>query len=166
MAFTFNGAAKTISFTGGSLSVREMWSRYMDWLAESDNSKYLPMLRTVGMDTPDIPFYLFLELGVTIIVTNAALPTTVGDGVLKTDDERDPFGGAVVNVRYEAPGIAIGYSTSGSNGPTAASIAAAVLAALRAATPLVPVNMAETNGHALVGDGSSTDKIRTINYVG
>lgn len=126
MAFTFNGAAKTISFTGGSLSVREMWSRYMDWLAEGDNSKHLPMLRTVGMDTPDIPFYLFLELGVTVVVTNTALPTVVGDGALKTDDDRDPFGGAVVNVRYEAPGIAIGYSSSGGSGPTAESIAAAV----------------------------------------
>ena len=100
----------------------------MDWLAESDNSKYLPMLRTVGMDTPDIPFYVFLELGVTVIVTNTALPTIVGDGVLKTDDARDPFGGAVVNVRYEAPGIAIGYSSSGSTGPSAESIAAAVWA--------------------------------------
>lgn len=133
MSFTFNGATKTISFTGGSLSVREMWSRYMDWLAEGDNSKYLPMLRTVGMDTPDIPFYLFLELGVTVVVANTTLPTVVGDGVLKTGDGRDPFGGAVVNVRYEAPGIAIGYSTSGSTGPTAESIAAAVWNAQTAA---------------------------------
>ena len=64
------------------------------------------------------------------------------------------------------------YATSavGGSGPTAESIAAAtaaaVVAAIRAATPLLPVNMAETNGHALVGDGSSADKIRTVNYVG
>ena len=106
--------------------MREMWSRYMDWLMLGDNSKHLPMLRTVGMDTPDIPLYVFLEPGVTLVVTNTSMPTVVGDGVIKTDDERDPFGGAVVNVRYEAPGIAIGYSSSGNSGPTAESIAAAV----------------------------------------
>ncbi len=46
--------------------------------------------------------------------------------MLKTPDEHDPFGGAIVNVRYEAPGIAIGYSSSGVVGPTAADLATAV----------------------------------------
>lgn len=130
MALTFNGPAKTITWSGGPLSVREMWSRYVDWLAEGDNSKYGSMLYTVGMDTDDIPLYVFLDAGVVIVVSNNAVVTTVYDGVLTTPDKRDPFGGAVVNVRYQAPGIAIGYSTSGGStgapAPSAADIAAAV----------------------------------------
>lgn len=130
MALTFNGSAKTITWSGGPLSVREMWSRYVDWLAEGDNSKYGSMLYTVGMDKDDIPLYVFLEPGVTIVVTNNTVITTVYDGVLKTSDDSDPFGGAVVNVRYQAPGIAIGYSTSGGStgapAPSALEIAAAV----------------------------------------
>lgn len=132
MALTFNGATRTITWSGGPLSVREMWSRYVDWLAEGDNSKHGSMLYTVGMDKDDIPLYVFLEPGVTIVVTNNTVITTVYDGVLKTADDSDPFGGAVVNVRYQAPGIAIGYSTSGTNGPSAADIAAAVRADLAA----------------------------------
>ena len=160
MAFTFNGAAKTISFTGGALSVREMWSRYIDWLETGDNSKYLPMLRTVGMDTPDIPFYVFLEIGVTLVVTNTTIPTVVGDGVVKTDDSRDPFGGAVVNVRYEAPGIAIGYSTTGGTaGPSVESIAAAILAAAQI-TP-IHSDLRKAVGQLYHGDGSEGDKLRS-----
>lgn len=164
MAFAFNGAAKTISFTGGALSVREMWSRYIDWLETGDNSKYLPMLRTVGMDTPDIPFYVFLELGVTLVVTNTLVPTVVGDGVIKTDDSRDPFGGAVVNVRYEAPGIAIGYSTTGGTaGPSTESIAAATVAAMMAQAQITPIHsdMRKAVGQLYHGDGSEGNKLRS-----
>ena len=130
MALTFNGELKTITWSGGPLSVRELWSRYIDWLSEGDNSKYGSMLYTVGRDTADIPLYVFLETAVVIIVTNNTVTTSIYDGVLKTADDRDPFGGAVVNVRYEAPGIALGYSTSGSSGPTPSDIAAAVRSAL------------------------------------
>jgi hypothetical protein len=80
-----------------------------------DNSKYGSLLYTVGRDKDDIPLYVFLELGVTIIVSNNLIPTNVFDGVLKTSDDSDPFGNAVVNVRYSQPGIAIGYSSSGSS---------------------------------------------------
>ena len=128
MALTFNGATKTITWPGGPLSVRELWSRHVDWLAIGDNSKYGAMLYTVGRDTDDIPLYVFLEVGVTIAVSNNSVVTSIYDGVLTTPDNHDPFGGAVVNVRWDKPGIAIGYSTSGVLGPTAAEIADAVWA--------------------------------------
>ena len=138
MAFTFNGAAKTITHSGGALSVMEMWSRYVDWLAIGDNSKYGDLLTTVGRDEDDIPLYVFLEAGVTIVVSNNSVPTVVTDGVLKTRSGGDPFGGAVVNARYQAPGIAIGYSTSGgSTGPSAESIADAVRTMLLANPALI-----------------------------
>ena len=144
MAFTFDGAAKTITHSGGTLSVAEMWSRYVDWLAVGDNSKYGDLLTTVGRDENDIPLYVFLEPGVTIVVTDNTLPTNVVDGVLKTRSGGDPFGGAVVNVRYEAPGIAIGYSTTGGTSSSASDIAAALLAALNATT--IQVDVVKENG--------------------
>ena len=151
MAFTFDGAAKTITHSGGTLSVAEMWSRYVDWLAVGDNSKYGDLLTTVGRDENDIQLYVFLEPGVTIVVTDNTLPTNVVDGVLKTRSGGDPFGGAVVNVRYEAPGIAIGYSTTGSTGPSASDIAAALLAALNATT--IPTDVRKVNGDTIIGHG-------------
>ncbi|MEN6629061.1 MAG: hypothetical protein ABFC42_05395 [Sulfuricella sp.] len=156
MAFTFNGAAKTITHSGGTLSVMEMWSRYVDWLAIGDNSKYGDLLTTVGRDEDDIPLYVFLEAGVTIVVSNNSVPTVVTDGVLKTRSGGDPFGGAVVNARYQAPGIAIGYSTSGgSSGPTAESIAAAILAAAQI-TP-IHADTRRIKGQAIAGSGTESD---------
>jgi len=138
MAFTFNGAAKTIAHTGGTLSVAEMWSRYVDWLAVGDNSKFGDLLTTVGRDEDDIALYVFLEHGVTIVVTNNSIPTVVTDGVLKTRSGGDPFGGAVVNVRYDKPASAIGYSTTGgTSGPSAADIAEEVRQMLMANPALI-----------------------------
>lgn len=145
MSLSFNGQAKTITWSGGALSVRQLWSRYVDWLAEGDNSKFGSMLYTVGMDTDDIPLYVFLDVGVTVVITNNAIVTNIYEGVLKTPDDHDPFGGAVVNVRYESPGIAIGYSTTGSTGPTADAIAEAVR--LNIASELLKiVKVAELHG--------------------
>lgn len=159
MAFTFNGAAKTITHSGGTLSVAEMWSRYVDWLAVGDNSKYGELLTTVGRDQDDIPLYVFLETGVTIVVSNNAIPTVVTDGVLKTRSGGDPFGGAVVSARYQAPGIAIGYSTTGGSGPSAESIAAAILAAAQI-TP-IHADMRKTNNQTIIGDGTEGNKFRS-----
>lgn len=155
MAFTFNGAAKTITHSGGTLSVAEMWSRYVDWLATGDNSKYGELLTTVGRDQDDIPLYVFLETGVTIVISNNSIPSPVVDGVLKTRSGGDPFGGAVVNARLKEPGIAIGYSTTGGTGPSAESIAAAVLA-LAQITPIY-ADMRKVKGQTVTGSGTSGD---------
>lgn len=160
MAFTFNGAAKTITHSGGTLSVAEMWSRYVDWLAVADNSKWGDLLTTVGRDENDIPLYVFLEPGVTIVIADNSAPSPVVDGVLKTRSGGDPFGGAVVNARLREPGIAIGYSTSGSVGPSAESIAAAVLA-LAQITPIY-ADMRKTNGQNIIGDGTEGNKFRSV----
>ena len=151
MAFTIDGAAKTITHSGGTLSVAEMWSRYVDWLAVGDNSKYGDLLTTVGRDENDIPLYVFLEPGVIIVVTDNSIPSPVVDGVLKTRSGGDPFGGAVVNARLVEPGIAIGYSSNGGSGPSASDIAAALLAALNATT--IPTDVRKVNGDTIIGHG-------------
>lgn len=51
---------------------------------------------------------------------------------------------------------------SGSGGPSAASIAAAVVAALQAASPLIPVNVRQMNDADVIGDGSEEDPWRGV----
>ena len=68
MAFTFDGATKTIILSSGTtdISIVDLWSRWADWLAISDNSKYLPALRYVGGDAISAT----KNLGVTFFIIN------------------------------------------------------------------------------------------------
>lgn len=134
MAITFDGPNKRIVLTAGtvSLAVRDLWSRWVDWLAVGDNSKYPPAMRQVGGDITEIPIYVFLLNGWRIVPQGADHTLSVSDGVLVVDGGGDPFvdpaGSYKIRISYQAPGIAIGYSTSGASGPSAAEIAAAVWA--------------------------------------
>lgn len=68
MAYTFNGITKIITFDVSTteFDVRDLWSRYLDWLAISDNSKYLLAMRNVGGD----PLPGSKELGLTYFMIN------------------------------------------------------------------------------------------------
>jgi hypothetical protein len=63
-----------------------------------------------------------------------------------------------VNVNYTVPVQAQGISTSGSTGPSAADIAAAILAAAQ----ITPIHseMRKINGVTLAGSGTSGDPMR------
>jgi hypothetical protein len=52
MAITFDGVNKLAILSSGTteLSVPELWSRWVDWLVTSDNSKYPLMLSQIGGD--------------------------------------------------------------------------------------------------------------------
>jgi len=63
-----------------------------------------------------------------------------------------------VSTQFTVPVQAQGISTSGSSGPTAADIAAALLAALQATT--IPVDTRRMNGADVVGNGSEADPWR------
>lgn len=138
MAITFDGLNRRITLGAGtvSLSVRELWSRYCDWLTEGDNSKYVEAMRQVGGDITAIPIYIFLLNGWRIVPQAADHTLEVDDGVLYVDGGGDPFvdpaGAFKVRISYQSPGIAIGYSTNGGSGPSAADIAAQVRSALAA----------------------------------
>lgn len=133
MAYTFNGAAKRITLTAGTTSIvlAEMYSRWKDWVL-SGNGGFLPAFSTVGGDIPAIPLYLFLENGWRIVPQAADHVLTVGGGVLEVQGGGDPFvdpaGSYKIRINRQAPGIAIGYSTTGSSGPSASDIADAVWA--------------------------------------
>jgi hypothetical protein len=68
MAYIFNGITKIITFDVSTITVdvRDLWSRYIEWLLTSDNSKYLLAMRNVGGD----PLPGAKELGISYFMIN------------------------------------------------------------------------------------------------
>ena len=140
MAYTFDGPNKLILLNIGTLNINlsDLWSRYKDWAHTSDNAKYLPMADTVGGEDVDVttgtrvPLYLFLLNGWRIRPQEANHALGVGGGILLVDGGGDPFVSTVgpynVRITNSQPVQAIGYSTSGTSGPSAAETASAVWA--------------------------------------
>lgn len=148
MAISFDGANRLIVLSAGTvgLGVRDLWSRWVDWHALSDNSKYLLAMRSVGGDDiiageTSIPVYTYLTNGWRIRPQEASHTLTVDDGILLVDGGGDPFvptvGSFNVQISYQQPVQAITVNTAGSSGPSAGDIAAAVIAAMNAAPPKI-----------------------------
>lgn len=184
MAIIFDPANKRVILDSASVTATELYSRSCDWLALSDNAKYGAVFRQVGSDDLgaglSIPPYFFLQntWRVRPMESNHSLTITgnlfvEGGGVPVVST----LGTYQVNVNYTVPVQAQGISTSvGGSGPTAESIAAAVVAALGGSGPVssdaptvveitaglldalnattIPVDMKKTNGITIIGTGS------------
>ena len=118
MAITFDGSLRKIYLDGATtVSVRGVYSRWVDWAATGDNLKYLPAFRTIG-DPPTVPIYAFLANDWCIVPVGGSYTLIVNDGFLDTDSTTlEVFcaaGGSGVEprIRYDKPGVALGYSTS------------------------------------------------------
>lgn len=134
MAISFDGATKVISLSTGTveLSVRDLWSRWVDWSLTSDNSKYLLAFSQVGGDSIDetvgtaIPVYIFMLNGWKIRPQEASHTLTVNDGILVVDGGGDPFLNTIgtynVRINYSQPVQAITVSTGGGSGLTLGQI--------------------------------------------
>jgi hypothetical protein len=135
MGFLFNGPDKIITLTSGttSVSVRDLWSRWVDWFLTADNSKYLPAFENVGGNEIDqsqgtfIPIYAFLMNGWKLKPQESNHTLTVRDGILLVNGGGDPFnntaGAYVVRINYQQPVQAISYSSGGSvSAPTVEEI--------------------------------------------
>lgn len=128
MAISFDGANKLITLSSGtvSLSVRDLWSRWVDWWQTSDNSKYLLAMAQIGGNDIDpvegtyIPIYNFLLNGWKIRPQEANHTLKVYDGILLVDGGGDPFvnttGSYVVRINYQQPVQAISFDTGGGGG--------------------------------------------------
>lgn len=135
MGYSFDGANKIISLTSGTttFSVRDLWSRWVDWSATSDNSKYAAAFDTVGGDSIDagagtfIPIYSFLQNGWRIRPQEANHTLYVTDGILLVEGGGNPFlqtlGNYQVSITLQQPVQAISYDSGG----TAEGIADALL---------------------------------------
>lgn len=143
MAYTFDGAQKLVVLSAGTTGVvlADLYSRWKDWLL-SGNAGYALAFDTVGGDPIDagtlVPLYLFLKNGWRIRPQEATHTLKVTDGILVVSGGGDPFvntlGNYSVRVNFSQPVQAFGYSSTGGSGPTAAEIAAAVLASLNPAS--------------------------------
>jgi len=128
MGYSISGVNKEITLTAGTteVSVRDLWSRWVDWFLTGDNSKYLPAFENVGGNDIDlsqgtyIPIYAFLMNGWKLKpeVYNHSL--TINDGILLVDGGGDPFnnttGAYVVRINYQQPVQAISYDSGGGGG--------------------------------------------------
>lgn len=130
MAYIIDGPTKTISLSLGTVevSVRDLWSRWVDWFLTGDNSKYSLALTNVGGNDIDpgagtsIPIYAFLLNGWRIKPQEANHTLVINDGILLVDGGGDPFinttGSFIVRINYQQPVQAITVSTGGGGGLT------------------------------------------------
>ena len=128
MAYSIDGPTKTITLTAGTvtMSVRDAWSRWVDWWITGDNSKYLPAFATVGGNNIDIdagtsvPIYAFLLNGWHIKPQEANHTLTVTGGILLVDGGGEPFistdGSYIVQINYQQPVQAITVNTVSEGG--------------------------------------------------
>lgn len=138
MAYQFDGNAKIITLTPGttSVSVRDLISRWADWLMVGDNMKYLPAFDQIGGNSinavsgTSIPVYGYLINNWKIRPQESSHTLTVSDGVLLTLDGSDPFintiGPHAIRINYQQPVQAITVATGGGSAPSAADVTAAV----------------------------------------
>lgn len=146
MPIVIDPAAKRIILDSAAATATEIYSRVTDWQAVGDNLKYGLVIRQVGADDLgsglSIPPYYFLqgswrvrpmESNHTLVITGNLFVEGGGIPVVQT------LGAYNVATQYTVPVQAQGIATSGGSGPSAADIAAEVIAALRAANPPVPV---------------------------
>jgi hypothetical protein len=160
VAITFNGATKRIVLDSASVTAAEIWSRWADWHAS--NSEWPLAFRQVGGDDLggglSIPPYFFLLAGwrVRPMEANHALIIT---GNLFVDGGGVPvvntLGAFNVSTQYTVPVQAQGISTLGASGPSAAEIAAAVMAEL--ANQTVRSDVRYVNGVLISGTGIEGD---------
>lgn len=163
MSISFDPAARRIILDSASVTASEIWSRWVDWIAASDNAKYLPACRQVGGDDLggglSIPIYIFLQNGWRVRPMESSHSLTItgnlfveGGGVPVVNT----LGNFNVSAQYTVPVQAQAVATGGSSGPSAAAIAAEVMAALQAAT--IPVDVKMVNSTPLAGSGIVGDE--------
>ncbi len=165
MSVTFDAANKRIVVNPGvtSVTAQALYSRWKEWAQA--NSQYDAAFRVVGGDPIGgglfVASYFFLINGWRVRPFEGN-HTLVIDGNLVVDGGGVPvvptLGSFNVSTQFTVPVQAQGISTSGSSGPTAADIAAALLAALQATT--IPVDTRRMNGADVVGNGSEADPWR------
>jgi hypothetical protein len=172
MAYSFDGVSRVITITAQTVvGVRDIYSRWADWAATSDNGKYLPAFDTVGGQTVDsasgtsIPIYAFLVNGWKIRPQESSHTLNINDGVLLVQGGGDPFvnplGSFVVRVNYQQPVQAITVATGGGGGLSVPDIWQHAIEAGMSAEQMMRVFMAVLAG-TVSGAGTGTETFRDI----
>ena len=146
MAITLNGATKRIILDSASVSAAQIWSAWVDW--HEANQQWPLAFQLVGGNALGgglfIPPYFFLLNGWRVRPMEASHNLLIA-GNLFVDGGGVPVVGTLgtyqVNVNYTVPVQAQGIATSGSTGPTASEIAAAVRADIAAELARIDANV-------------------------
>jgi hypothetical protein len=145
MGYSFDGSQKIITLTSGTttLDVKDLYSRWKDWVLLSDNSKWDLAFLVSGGDTIDpgagtaVPLYAFLANGWRIKPQESNHTLNVTNGVLLVDGGGDPFvdttGSYIVRINYQQPVQAITVATGGLTGQQSQD-----LSAIKRMTDLIP----------------------------
>ena len=133
MALTFDTTNKRIILDSADVDVGDIYSRWKEWVRLSDNSKWPQAFSVVGGDELGgglfVASYFFLmngwrlrpmEIDHTLILRGNVSVLGGGVPVVRT------VGNYNVSIQFTVPVQAQGIATSGSTGPTASEIAAAV----------------------------------------
>jgi hypothetical protein len=163
MAITIDGATKLITLDSAEVSAATIWSRWVDW--HPANTEWPLAFQLVGGIALGgglfIPPYFFLLNGWRVRPMNTDHNLTI-TGNLFVEGGGVPVVATAsvhqVNVNYTVPVQAQGISTSGSTGPTASEIAAAILAAAQI-TP-IHADTKKMNGATIAGTGIESDQWR------
>lgn len=133
MAYTIDPANLRIVLDSTNVTAQSIYAAWVDWVSQSDNSKYLPAFRTAGGDDLGgglfIPAYYFLLNGwrVRPMEANQTLGIT---GNLFVDGGGDPvvptLGNFRVLVKLTVPVQAQGISTSGGGSVDIGAIVSAI----------------------------------------
>lgn len=120
MAITFDPTTRRIVLDSAAVTAAEIWSRWVEWVALGDNSKYPAALRQVGGDELGsgllIPAYYFLQGGWrarpmeashTLVITGNLFVDGGGQPVVQT------LGAFNVSVQYTVPVQAQAVATGG-----------------------------------------------------
>ena len=123
MAIQFDPASKRIILDSASVTATEIYSRWVDWAALSDNAKWGLVVRSVGGDDLGgglaIPPYFFLqgswrvrpmEANHDLVITGNLFVEGGGVPVVRT------LGTFQVNVNYTVPVQAQAFTPTGSGG--------------------------------------------------
>ena len=146
MAITLDGATKRIILDSASVSAARIWSAWVDW--HEANQQWPLAFQLVGGNALGgglfIPPYFFLLNGWRVRPMESSHNLTI-TGNLFVDGGGVPvvstLGTYQVNVNYTVPVQAQGIATSGSTGPTASEIAAAVRADIAAELARIDANV-------------------------
>lgn len=151
MAIIFDPAEKRIILDSTYVEIGAVYSRWKEWVVESDNAKFLPAFSVVGGDPLGgglfVASYFFLENGWRIRPMEANHLLII-DGNVSVKGGGSPvvqtLGTFNVSVQYTVPVQAQGISTSG--GSTDANAVAAAVASLLSAQleKLNQLNVSET----------------------
>lgn len=163
MAYIFDGPSRRIILSPGTtvVDIRDLYSRYKDWYYTGTNTRFAPFMFALGGeeigDGKLIPTYLFLQAAL-IRPYEGNHTLSIVNGILVLEGGGDPIadtqGNYRVRINYQQPVQAIGYSTTGGGGATAAEL----VNALNATT--IPVNVKRVNDVVLQGTGVPGNSMR------